>query len=117
MEDKIYTIDATNRPIGRVATEVATILLGKNTPHFAKNVVVSAQVTVAHIDKLKISEKKRSQKEYQRYSGYPGGQKIQTLQDLIDKKGYEEVMRKAVYGMLPSNRLRAERMKLLAFSK
>ncbi len=117
MEDTTYTIDATDRPIGRVATEAATILLGKNTPEFAKNVVPAVQVTVENVEKLKISEKKRSQKEYQRYSGYPGGLKIQSLQDLIDKKGYEEAMRKAIYGMLPGNKLRAERMKRVTFNK
>ena len=117
MEVRKYTINATDRPIGRVATEAATYLLGKDMPDFAKNVVAPVEVTIENAEKLKISEKKRSQKEYQRYSGYPGGQKIQSLQDLIDKKGYEEVLRKAIYGMLPSNRLRARRMKQLVFSK
>jgi len=117
MEDTTYTIDATDRPIGRVATEAAVILLGKNSPEFAKNAVAPVQLTIENADKLKISEKKRSQKDYQRFSGYPGGLKIQSLQDLINKKGYEEVLRKAVYGMLPGNKLRAERMKRLSFSK
>tara|TARA_B100000508_G_scaffold60333_1_gene47129 strand:- start:171058 stop:171411 length:354 start_codon:yes stop_codon:yes gene_type:complete len=117
MEDTTYTIDATDRPIGRVATEAATILLGKNTPEFAKNVVAPVALTIENVEKLKISEKKRTQKEYQRYSGYPGGLKIQSLQDLIDKKGYEEAMRKAIYGMLPGNKLRAQRMKRVTFSK
>jgi len=117
MEHTAHTIDATDRPIGRVATEAAVILLGKNTPHFAKNIVAPVTLTIENADKLKISEKKRSQKEYQRYSGYPGGLKIASLQDLIDKKGYDEVLRKAIYGMLPSNKLRAQRMKLLEFTK
>lgn len=117
MENTPYTIDATDRPIGRVATEAASILLGKNSAEFAKNAVAPVEVIIENADKLKISEKKRSQKDYQRFSGYPGGLKIQSLQDLINKKGYEEVLRKAVYGMLPGNKLRAQRMKHLTFSK
>jgi large subunit ribosomal protein L13 len=117
MEEIAYTVDATDRPIGRVATEAASILLGKHSTEFTRNNVAPVRVTVANSSKLKISEKKRSQKDYQRYSGYPGGLKIQSLQDLINKKGYEEVLRKDIYGMLPGNRLRAERMKRVEFTK
>lgn len=117
MEEKVYTIDAANRPIGRVATEVAVILLGKDSPEFVKNRVLPVRVTIQNVDKLSISEKKRLQKEYQRYSGYPGGQKTENLQQLLDRKGYQEVLRKAIYGMLPNNRLRKDRMKRIEFSK
>ena len=117
MENTVYTVDAADRRIGRVATEVASILIGKNSVDFVKHHILPVAVAITNVDKLNISEKKRGQKEYQRYSGYPSGQKIQSLQDLIDKKGYEEVMRKAVYGMLPGNRLRAERMKRIEFVK
>ncbi|XKT75017.1 MAG: uL13 family ribosomal protein [Patescibacteria group bacterium UBA2103] len=117
MEVREYTIDATDRPIGRVATEAATYLMGKNMPDFTKHEVAPVSVTIENVEKLKISEKKRGQKEYQKYTGYPGGLRISSLQDLIDKKGYEEVMRKAIYGMLPGNKLRPRMMKRLTFSK
>ena len=94
MEDITYTIDATDRPIGRVATEAAVILLGKNSPNFAKNLVAPVQLTIENADKLKISEKKRAQKDYQRFSGYPGGLKIQSLQDLIDKRDMRRYLKR-----------------------
>ena len=111
-----HTIDATGRPLGRVATEAAAILIGKHSPEFVKNRVLDVQVIIENADKLAIPEKKRQQKIYQTYSGYPGGQKEMTLQEMLDKKGVDEVMRKAVYGMLPGNRLRADRMKLLTIN-
>lgn len=117
MEEIAYTVDAADRPIGRVATEAASILLGKHSTDFTRNNVAPVRVSVVNADKLKISEKKRTQKDYQRFSGYPGGLKIQSLQDLINKKGYEEVLRKAIYGMLPSNKLRAPRMQRVEFTK
>lgn len=117
MEATVYKVDAANRPVGRVATEVASLLIGKNSTEFARNIAPNVRVEIANVDKLKISEKKREQKEYQTYSRYPGGQKRIKMQDLIDKKGYEEVLRNAIYGMLPTNRLRAVRMKNIDFVK
>lgn len=112
-----HTIDAAGRPLGRVASEAASILIGKHSAEFVKNRVLDDAVVIENADKLAISEKKRAQKMYQTYTGYPGGQKEVSLQELLDKKGVEEALRKAVYGMLPGNKLRAERMKRLTINK
>ncbi len=108
-----YKIDASNRAIGRVASEAAIFLMGKNTPEFQRNVNPEVKVIILNASKAKISQKKTKEKEYQRYSGYPGGLKSRTMEEVISKKGYGEVFEKAVYGMLPANRLRKGMMKNL----
>jgi len=111
------TVDAAGKRIGRVATEVAAILLGKDRTDQVRYQVPPVQVTVINAAKLAIDEKKRIQKEYDRYTGYPGGRRVLSMEKLIDKKGYSEVLRKAVYGMLPGNKLRAVRMKNLTITE
>lgn len=113
MNSMEYTIDAKGKSIGRVASEVAHVLMGKHTPSFEKHLVAEVSVKIVNGGLLTISLKKASQKLYTRYSGYPGGLKKETLARVMGKKGYKEVLRKAVYGMLPGNRLRAKRMKNL----
>jgi large subunit ribosomal protein L13 len=108
-----HTIDATGKRLGRVATEVASLLIGKDRTDVVRNVVPDVSVTVNNTSKLLIDEKKRDTKEYQWYSGYPGGRRTLSMDQLVERKGYAEILRKAVYGMLPHNRLRAERMKKL----
>ncbi len=108
-----YKIDVENKKIGRVANQIASILMGKNTPDFEKHVVSGNTVVVMNASKLSIDPKKLEEKEYERYSGYPGGLRFDTLAKLIDKKGYGEVIRNAVYGMLPANKLRPRLMKNL----
>lgn len=108
-----YTIDAENKKIGRVSSEIAMILMGKNSADFVKNKVADNKVIVLNASKLSIDPKKLEEKEYERYSGYPGGLKIDSLARLIEKKGYGEVIRNAVYGMLPANKLRPLVMKNL----
>jgi large subunit ribosomal protein L13 len=116
-EKKQFTIDATGKRLGRLATEIATILMGKNSPDMAHNVVADVFVKIENADKLHITEKKKTEKKYKRYTGYPGGLREIPMKKVIEKKGYEEVIRKAVYGMLPGNRLRSKRMKRLIISK
>jgi len=87
--------------------------MGKNNPNFQKNVIADVKVNVKNISKLDISSKKMEQKEYSRYSGYPGGRKVTKMKALVVKKGHAELMKKAVYGMLPGNKLRSELMKKL----
>lgn len=106
-------IDATNKSIGRVATEAAMALMGKDNPSFQPNVVTDVEVTIENAAQTKITDKKKDEKKYPKYSGYPGGLKFETLRKIIDKKGYEEVYKKAIKGMLPANRLRDLRMKNL----
>ncbi len=117
MSKKDYKIDAEGKTIGRVASEAAKVLMGKDSPEYKPNVVVSVAVQIVNASKSNISEKKKVGKTYSRYSGYPGGQKVRNLEDLISKKGISEVYKKAVYGMLPGNRLRSERMKNLSISE
>lgn len=111
-----YTIDATDKRIGRVATEAANVLRGKNSTAFKPNVVPDVQVTIENASKVAIDESKLENKTYVRYSGYPGGLKRDTLEQVISNKGHAEVVRRAVYGMLPSNRLRAPLMKRLTIT-
>lgn len=108
-----YTIDANGRTIGRIASEAASILMGKNTAQFAKNVTPKVEVSIINAAKTKIPAKKLLEKEYYSFSGYPGGRTSQTLAKVIEKYGYEEVFRKAVYGMLPKNKLRKPMLKNL----
>ncbi len=101
-----YTIDATNKKLGRVAQEAATYLMGKNSVDFARNVVPQVKVVVSNAAKLDISEKKKDDKYYLTYSGYPGGQKKEFLGALMDRKGANEAIIRAVSRMLPKNKLR-----------
>lgn len=110
-EKKAYTVDASGRSLGRVATEVASIVLGKASAQYVQNEVLPVTVTVINAGKMKLSEKRVAQKDYTHYTGYPGGLRTTSMQQMIDKKGMSEVLRKAVDGMIPRNKLRKERMK------
>ena len=103
-----HVIDAQNKKLGRVATEAASILMGKNTPAFAKNIVPDVKVEIINVAKADISQKKKDDKFYLTYSGFPGGQKNETLGKLIERKGISEVFIRAVKGMLPDNKLKTK---------
>lgn len=109
MTKKEYTIDAKGKRLGKVATEAAHVLLGKDEPDFAKNVVAQVTVKITNVSQLDISEK-RGEEEFQSYSGYPSGRKVETLSHLAGRRGYSEVMRRVVGGMLPKNKLHKLRM-------
>lgn len=109
----MITIDAQDKTLGRVASEAAKVLLGKDTASFAKNVVAGAEVKIVNADKIRISGGKERDKEYIRYSGFPGGQKIESYAQLTERRGKKEAIRRAVLGMLPKNKLQAPRIKLL----
>src|SRR5665213_3325334 len=106
VETKNYTIDAKGQSLGRVASEAASALLGKKSPHYVQNLVLPVEVTVTNVGKLTMTEKRISGKIYKRYTGYPGGLRETGMNMMIDKKGVEEVMRIAIDGMLPRNKLR-----------
>lgn len=108
-----YIINAKGKPLGRTATEAASALRGKHLPSFAQNRLPNIRVRVVNITQLRISEKKREQKIYQRYSGYPSGRKEITLRQLW-KRSPAEVFRHAVRGMLPNNRLRVRALRRLS---
>lgn len=101
-----YIIDAEGKRIGRVATEAAVLLMGKNRVDFARNKIPEVTVEIKNTAKALVAENKKEQAVFSRYSGYPGGLKQTNMKMLIDKKGYSEVFKIAVFGMLPKNRLR-----------
>lgn len=107
---KMKTIDAQNKTIGRIATEAAMTLMGKDKANYTPNAKPVAKVKITNASKAKITQKKMDSKIYTRYTQYPGGLRKRTLAELIEKKGYPEVFRKAVRGMLPNNKLRKLRM-------
>ncbi len=110
----MITIDAANKKLGRVASEAAAALLGKHSAEFVRNRVAAVRVEIVNASKAALGERKRVQKMYTRYSGYPGGLKTLSLDHVIAQKGYREVFKRAVYGMVPKNKLRARIMKNLS---
>lgn len=107
-----HVIDAADRRIGRVATEVATLLRGKHKPQFSPATNMGDYVIVINAAKITASGKKLEQKKYYRHSGYPGGLKERTLQEMLDRFP-ERVVEQAVRGMLPKNRMGREQFKQL----
>lgn len=107
------TIDAQDRTLGRVATEVAMILMGKNKPTFKRNVYSGFPVKVVNASKLRITTKKLESIYHNRYSGMRGGLRVLKGTETAEKKGLKELIRLATYQMLPDNKLRREMMKNL----
>jgi large subunit ribosomal protein L13 len=99
-----HVIDAEGQVLGRVATEVATLLKGKHKPIYAPHVDTGDHVVVINVAKLDLGPRKLADKRYHRHSGYPGGLSTETLEHMLDRDP-ERVMRLAVRGMLPKNRL------------
>ena len=112
VEKTEYTIDAAGKRLGKVATEAATILQGKDQVDFARHTVADVLVKITNASQLDVPEKKKEE-IYQSYSGYPGGRKEETLEHLGKRLGYAEVVRRTVKGMLPKNKLQAVLMKNL----
>jgi large subunit ribosomal protein L13 len=97
-------VDATDKTLGRLATQLADQLRGKGKPEYTPHVDVGDFVIVVNAEKIHVTGNKRADKRYYRHSGYPGGLKSRTLGDMLERQP-EEVIRKAVKGMLPRNRL------------
>jgi large subunit ribosomal protein L13 len=112
MDNKTYTIDATDKVLGRLAVKVAVLLQGKSRIDFAPNKNTGDLVIVKNINKIKITGNKKQNKIYYHHSGYLGGMKEITFEKLFEKDP-EKVFKKAVFGMLPNNKLRAKRIKRL----
>lgn len=110
-------IDASNKSIGRVASEAALLLMSKDNVSYQRNVAPDIKVIINNASNALIHPKKMTDKMYKSYSGYPGGLKEVPMEKVIDKKGYSELFRKAVYGMLPTNKLRARMMKNLTINE
>lgn len=107
-------IDAKDQSLGRLASRVALILRGKNSPNFQSHVLSDEKVMISNVEKIKLTGRKLEQKKYYHYSGYPGGLREKKMKDVF-KSNPKEVLRKAVWGMLPKNRLRKEMIKNLQF--
>ena len=114
MERKTHTIDATGKVLGRLATEIAVLLRGKQKSDFVPYRDMGDFVIVKNVSKLKITGKKIEQKKYFHHSGFLGGVKEIPLKKIF-KTDPAEVLKKAVFGMLPKNKLRAEQIKRLKF--
>lgn len=115
-ETQTYTIDAKGKRLGNIATEAASILMGKDQVNFAKNIAANVTVTIENASKMDIPEKKKGE-IYQSYSGYPGGRNEETLEHLGKRLGYAEVVRRTVAGMLPNNKLKNPRLKNLIITE
>jgi len=108
----IHTIDATNQPLGRLASRIAVLLRGKDVPTFKPNVAPGTKVRVTNVRSLKFTGNKLQNKIYYRYSGYPGGIYSRTLAESFEKSP-EDVLRMTVFNMLPKNRMRHKIIKNL----
>ena len=105
-------VDADGQILGRLATEIADTLRGKNKPAYTPHVDTGDFVIVVNADKVRVTGKKLEQKIYYRHSGYPGGLRERTLAEQLARRP-EEVIRKAVKGMLPKNKLAAAQLRKL----
>lgn len=115
-EKREYVFDAEGASLGRLATEVAMALRGKNEPDFQAHVAPNVTVTINNASKVALNSS-QLKAEYTRYSGYPGGLRHESREHAIERLGYKIVWEKAVYGMLPNNRLRAVMMKNLIINE
>jgi len=104
IEQKWWLINAEGRILGRMATEVADLIRGKRKPQFTSHLDTGDFVVIVNAEKIKVSGRKLDQKKYYSHSGYPGGIKEETLKDLLERKP-EEVIKKAVWGMIPKGKL------------
>lgn len=116
VERKWWLIDADGKILGRLATEVANLLRGKGKPQYVDFLDTGDFVVVINAEKIKVTGKKLDQKMYYSHTGYPGGIKEKTLKELLETKP-EEVIKKAVWGMIPKNKLnRAIHKKLKVYA-
>ena len=104
IEQKWWLVDADGKILGRLATEISILLQGKRNPEFVRFMDCGDFVIVINAEKVKVTGKKLEQKKYYSHSGYPGGIKDKKLNELLEKNP-EEVLRKAVRGMIPKNKL------------
>ena len=115
-EREWLVVDATGQTLGRLATQIATALRGKHKPEYTPHCDVGDFVVVINAEKIAVTGKKREEKLYHRYSGYPGGLRSRTFSEMLDRRP-EEPLRLAVKGMLPRNRIaRAQLRKLKIYA-
>jgi len=107
-----YVVDAADQTLGRLASRVARVLEGKHKPTYAAHLDTGDHVIILNASRIAVTADKRETKKYVRHSGYPGGYKEETLGHLLDRRP-EEVIRRAVKGMLPRNRLGVQMLRKL----
>lgn len=109
-----FAIDCAGERLGRVATKIAGILMGKNTPEYSPEKDIRHFVRISNVGGIEVTGNKMSAKTYYRHTGYPGGIREESLGSLFERNP-QEVLRRAVKGMLPKNRLQAKRLNRLRF--
>jgi len=107
-----YIVDATNVPLGRLCTKIANVLRGKHKPSYTPHIDDGDNIIVINAEKVRLTGNKWNDKEYLRYSGYPGGLKSRTAAEQLEKKPFF-IVENAVRGMLPKNRLGRQMFKKL----
>jgi large subunit ribosomal protein L13 len=112
VERKWYVVDAEGKHLGRLATQIVRVLRGKNKPQYTPHVDVGDFVVVVNADRVAVTGRKAEQRVYRRHSGYPGGMKETSYEQMLARKP-TEVLRKAVYGMMPKTRLARKQFKKL----
>ncbi len=112
-----YTIDASGKILGRVASEAAKNLMGKNLPDYTANKISDVVVVITNASKTKMTERRIKETLHERYSGQPGGFRTETNEKILEKKGWKGLYELAVLGMLPSNKLRPLMMKHLTIKE
>jgi large subunit ribosomal protein L13 len=112
VERKWYVVDAEGKHLGRLATEIVRVLRGKNKPQYTPHVDVGDFIVVVNADRVAVTGRKAEQRVYRRHSGYPGGMKETSYEQMLARKP-AEVLRKAVYGMMPKTRLARKQFKKL----
>ena len=112
VERKWYVVDAEGQTLGRLATEIARILRGKNKPQYTPHVDTGDFVVVVNAEKVVVTGRKAEQKVYRRHSGYPGGLKTTTYEQMLERKP-TEILRRAVRGMMPKTRLARQQLRKL----
>ena len=112
VERKWHVVDAEGKTLGRLASEIAQVLRGKDKPRYTPHVDVGDFVVVVNAEKVVVTGRKAEQKVYRRYSGYPGGMKETSYEQMLDRKP-TEILRRAVRGMMPKTRLARQQLKKL----
>jgi large subunit ribosomal protein L13 len=112
VERRWYVVDAEGKTLGRLATEIAKVLRGKNKPQYTPHIDTGDFVVVVNAEKVVVTGRKAEQKVYRRHSGYPGGLKTTTYERMMERQP-TEILRRAVKGMMPKSRLARQQLRKL----
>jgi large subunit ribosomal protein L13 len=112
VERRWYVVDAEGQTLGRLATKIAQVLRGKNKPQYTPHVDTGDFVVVVNAERVVVTGRKAEQKLYRRHSGYPGGLKTTTYEQMMERQP-TEILRKAVRGMMPKTRLARQQLRKL----